>query len=324
MASSAADVAAAAGLWAEPYLWASIFALFLGLAGGFAARAFLPPRRGRPRAGTKRRASLQASALSLRGRRSGRIAASIAWLSLAILALAAFLVLPGRPRIEALLKGGEAGAFYCWLSALALVALLGGFRPLLLGLPLAALLGAAFSLLGLGLSGWLPLRSSSPVEIARLLAYEIGPASIKGQLEMAERDSAPIVQDVRLASATCALQAESLSLDGPLGFLAELSLKLRGSRNGDGTRESGADMFRLTLYRVLALAAPGAADLTMASPAHEALVDALVPPLQGGEEASGAFGLAARRRSTSPAVAPRLLEPLVFGLGPRGEVSILK
>jgi hypothetical protein len=288
-------------LLVDPFLWAGLTALFAGLAGGQGLRAFAAPAKGRVKA------------IRLRSR---RIARAVAHLSLAILAAAALFVLADKAALAAAWAGPRA-ILLAW-SALALVlGLCAGFRPLLLGLPLASLVGLALGLLRMGLEGWIPLRFSgnAAVEIASLLPYEVGPASFRGQLELPERDSVPVAQDVGLASSAAALRVESLEREEPRRLAARLALsKARAAASPSATSEY--------FYRVVGLAAPGVAGEAFATPRYARVLDAVLPlPAGQGLEPAGAiaraqalFGLAERMRRTSSAAPLVALEPLSFRL----------
>jgi hypothetical protein len=301
--SSAPGIVAAGALWADPYLWTWAASLFAGLAAGQALRALLRSRR---RADADRR------------RRSRRFARAIAFLSLGILAAAALFVLADKAGLSEAWAGTPL-VLLAW-SLLSLgFGLCAGFRPLALGLPLAALGLAALGLANLGLRGWLPLRggAGSWVEVARFLPYEVGPASFRGQLELPERDSMPIAQEAGLASSSIGIHVESLELKGPLRLAAGIAYPRARAASTAYSRASG-------FYRVVGLAAPGSlgslATLDFAGPPYARLLDALLP-LSGGNEpggpparASSPFGLALRTRRTSAASPVAVLEPVVFEL----------
>jgi hypothetical protein len=301
----------------SPYLWASVAALFLGLSCGQALRAFV-------RVG-------EAPATAAR-RRPRRIALAITYLSLGILALVGLLVLSYRSPAQ---SGGlrdaveRGGAGIVWAVAMGLLCLLAGFRPIVLGAPVAALFAAVAGLVALGLEGWLPLRPAAegPVEIARFLPFEVGPGSSRGQLELSLRDSLPVVQALSLSSASLSVAAESIGLSGPLGFLADLV------RPAKPARASTAASELRRFYRLAGLVEPGAAIRLFPAAGHPRLLDALLPPIAeglglepGGETAksSGIFRLAERRRSASPAAPLLALEPVSFGLREDGSVQILR
>jgi hypothetical protein len=294
-------------VWADPFLWIGTAAAFAGLAAGQALRAFAPTGLGRSHASRLR---------------SRRIARAIAFLSLGILAAAALFVLADKVGLADAWASGPARLGLLAWSALALAFGIGaGSRPLLLGLPLAGLGLAALGLVHFGLEGWLPIRSeagaASDVEVARLLPYEVGPASFHGQLEFPRRDSLPVVQEVGLASSSIGLCVESLELRGPLSLAACILLS-------EARPPSTAYSQTQRLYRVVGLAAPGSLAIGLAFPAprYIHLLDAVLPlPAGAGLEPAGPaaraaafFGLAQRSRRTSAAKPLVVLEPVVFGL----------
>ncbi len=277
---------------ASPYLWATAASAFAGLAAGQASRAFLVIREGATRAAR---------------RRSARIARAIAFLSLGILALAGLLVLSDLAAPRTGLLPFAALAFA--------IALLAGLRPLALGAPLGLTCAAVLCGLGLALSGWLSLGEAtegSPHEVASLLPYEVGPSSFRGHLELPERDSVPVAQELGLGAAELALSVECLSLAGPLAFLGDLALAF--------TKPSVAGTLRL--YRVVGISAPGGPSLSFPVPAYIRLLDLVLPlsPGAGSEpggsaaSSSGLFGLASRFRLTSPPAHLVALEPVSYSL----------
>jgi hypothetical protein len=288
------------GIWADPYLWASAAAVFAGLAAGQAARALIFARGGESR--TTRR-------------RSRRIARATSFLSLGILAFAALLVFADKTAL-----GPE---LILWVALIAVLAVAAGCRPLSAGLPLVFVALAALAMLRLSLEGWLPLRpaaAGASVKIAALLAYDVGPSSFRGHLELPVRDSVPIAQELGLASSSAALSVESLELWGPLGFAVSIA--------APQARPDFAPMTRF--YRIVGVAAPGGIFQKFASPVHVLFLDAVLPlPAAAGIEPGGGavsrqavFGLARRSRRTSAAAPLIALEPLSFGLDEDGVISI--
>ena len=280
-------------LASSAYLWISATGLFMGLAAGQGLKALVSTGEGFLRA---------------RRRRPGRQARAIAFLSLGILSLAGLLVLPPKPLSLAI---GEAA---CWAILVFLLAGLAGFRPLAAGLPLAALCIAGLMLARLALEGWLPLRpvaAGSPYLVASLLPYEVGPSSFRGHLELPERDSVPVAQEVGLGAALAAVSVESLALSGPLAFLGDLAL-VPAPANADSLR----------LYRVVGIAAPGGLSQSFPVPSHILYLDRILPlppgagAEPGGEAASlfAFFGLASRSRLTSPPKPLIALEPVTFSV----------
>jgi hypothetical protein len=318
MASSLAVAAgsslAPSALWAvqgaDPCLWVGLAAVFAGLACGQALRAFVRIRES---------PSLAAQ------RRARRLARAIALFSLVILSMVGLLVVADK---AAILEpgGGIPRILLYWAAGLAFISLLAGFRPLVLGLPLASLCLAAFGLLFLCLEGWLPLRSSNgPAEVARLLPYQVGQGSFRGQLEMPERDSVPVVQDLGLASASVGLRVESLSFTGPLRLAANFAAMGMGRALGPSFLPSS------DFHRVVGLSSTGG-ELRFDSPRHATLLDRIIPlPAGGGpapgsapESASILFGAAKRTRCTSEAVTLVTLEPVLFSIGADGRVVVGK
>jgi hypothetical protein len=288
---------------ANPYLWATAASAFAGLAAGQALRAFIVVREGTARAAR---------------RRPSRIARAIAFLSLGILALAGLLVLSDKSAPRMGLVPFAALAF--------LLSLLSGFRPLVLGAPLALACAASLGAIGLALFGWLSLRppattQGSSYEVASLLPYEVGASSFRGHLELPERDSVPVAQEVGLGAAELAVSVESLALAGPLAFLGDLALaSVPPSHTGT-----------LRLYRVVGISAPGGLSQSFPVPAYIRLLDFVLPlPPGAGTEPgrsaalrSGLLGLASRSRLTSPSVRLVALQPVSYSLIVEGgEVKI--
>ena len=212
MDSSAATLARG-GILADPCLWIAAAALLAGLGAGQLLRAF----RGGGRHGRPERL------------RAGRISRSIASLSLGILALTGLFVLADKGALSRVIADGALP----WTAALFCAALAAGYRPLSVGLPLALVAAAAIATVRLGLEGWLPIRHAAAdgsMEIARLLPYEVGASSFRGQLELPERDSVPVFQDIRLASSSVGLLAEVVELKGPAtpGLRASRAAPRRG------------------------------------------------------------------------------------------------
>jgi hypothetical protein len=301
--SVAAGIGQVGGAWTDPYLWAALAALFVGLAAGQVLRAFLRSRR---RGDVDRR------------RRAARFARAIAYLSLGILALAALFVLADKSGLsEALIAGRSVLIASC--AMFFVLGLCAGLAPLLLGLPIACLAFAALGFLRFALAGWLPIRSDSgsSLLIARLLPYEVGPSSFKGQLELLERDSLPVVQDLGFASSSVGIRVECIELKEPLRIAACIaSPKVRAA--------SKAYAGTLRLYRIDGLVAQGDASpgLDFKRPLHFRLLDAVLP-LPSGEglapafspaRAQALFGLAERTRRTSLFGSLALLQPLSFEL----------
>ncbi|MGA2546717.1 MAG: hypothetical protein ABSF43_09230 [Rectinemataceae bacterium] len=302
------------GFWANPYLWTSAAAVFFGLAAGQAARAFLPAREGGVRAVR---------------RISRRLARAIAFLSLGILAMAALLVLADKTALVAeITRGGivpGAGLLLPWAGFIAVLALVAGLRPLEAGLPLVCVALALLVLVRLALEGWLPLgppRADGYLEIAKFLPYEVGSSSFRGHLELPERDSVSVTQELGLASSSIAISVESLEFVGPLAFVVEAV--------GAFPRTKAAEALRF--YRVVGIAAPGGIVQAFALPAHVRLLDALLPlPADAGREPGGptvsggaVFGLAHRSRLTSSATPLAAMQSLSFGLNEEGIISIIR
>jgi hypothetical protein len=307
MGSEALAVYATANIWADPYFWTTLVAVFFGFASGQALRVFI---------------RLKENRVVARRRRSRRIARAIAFLSIGILAFAALLVLADK----AALVGGIARflAIPSWVAFVAVVGMAAGFRPFVLGTPLAALALSVLGLVGLCLDGWLPLRAAgSSFEIARLLPYEVGPNGFSGHFELPERDSVPVAQELGLPSNSVSLRVESLELAGPLRLAVGL---LKVVSAGERVRSSDASASFSTVarfYRIVGLASPGG-DMRFASPRHIALLDTLLSlPPNGGLEPgamvrSTLFGLATRFRRTSGAERLVTLEPVSFGISADG------
>jgi len=309
MASEAsAQVLAAAGIFADPYFWTSAAALFLGLAAGQGIKA--------------------CGGGSGRGRRGRRIARALCFLSLAILGLAGFLVLAdGAAFFRTGLFGGQAPALLAWAALIAALSCLAGLRPLAAGLPIAVLGLAVFVFSRLALEGWAPLRplGGAPARIASFLPYGIAPSAVRGHLELFNRDSAPIAQDLALDGSGISLSVECLFFAGPLGFLAELATPQESPPPTSPTPRVDPRRF----FRVVGVNSPGGGTQSFATPAHVALIDTLLPlPAGAGTHAEGAsrsalFGLARRSRQSSEAAALVALEPLIFTLDDAGKIVAL-
>lgn len=300
------------GFGANPYLWVSAAAAFIGLAAGQTAHAFLPDR---------------ADGAKTARRKSGSLARAIAFLSLGILATAALLVLADKTALaQEIAHGGVVpgvGLLLPWAAAVAVLAAVAGLRPLAAGLPIVCIVLALLALARLALEGWLPLRPATAegyLKIARFLPYEAGPSSSRGHLELSARGSASATQELGLASGSIAVSVELLEFVGPLAFLADIV----------GASPSAAGIARF--YRIVGIAAPGGIVPVVATPAHVRLLDAVLPLAAGagldpggGTVSSGAvFGLARRSRLTSAAAPLAALQPLSFGLSEEGVVSIVQ
>lgn len=300
MASSPGALAAAGFWWAgEPCLWGGLAALFVGIALGQALRACIPIHETRVR--------------SL-GARPARIARAIAFFSLGLLASVGLLVFVDKALLtEALSASFSRGGMVLlpWACAAALVGLLAGFRPIVLGLPLAFLAAVASILLSLCLDGWLPLRAAGGegYRIARLLPYEVGASSFRGQLETAERDSVPVLQEISFDSSAVALSAESLELTGPLGLAAKAF-----ARSGGASLPGSA-----TFYRIVGLVAPGGREKAFAVPPRATLLEALIPDASG----SALYGTVKKARFASDFSPLLPLEPIVFSID-AGSLRVLR
>jgi hypothetical protein len=265
----------------DPYLWAALAAIFAGLAAGQALRnAFA---RGRA---------------DKRKRRAGRWARVSALAAIAVLSATGLLVLPAK---SSLLEQALP-----WTAAAALaLGFLAGRWPLAAGIPEAALALGAILLVRTALAGWVPFRGAGPV--ASLLPFErsdtaSGRASYRAELELAERDSIPVAQEVLIDSAAAGLVAESLVLSGPAGLAAKLT--------------RGASRF----YRVVAIAvSDGLGPRFSAPPGIFDRIAALGPedglePGAPAAERAALRDLFIRRRATTTLAPLFVLEPVRFGL----------
>ena len=279
----------------DPYLWALLAALLAGLALGQAAR-WAATLLGASRTSSR-------NAPNRRARRAARSARAVALAALAVLAATALLVFPDKAGLsDPLLRLSAAAALG--------LGLVGGTFPLAAGLPLAALALGAFLFLRSGLGGWIPFGGPGP--LGSLLPYELkaGPAgegSFRGELELAERDSVPVAQEVGLASDGAALAVESLELKGPVGLAATLA---RGGRSfyrvvGLVGRPSAAGQGPRLLF---AGASPLLASLASLG-ADEGMEPGAAPAVRGE-----LLGLVLRRRATSAAAPIVVLEPIRFSL----------
>jgi|GEM_PF-1762019 len=317
MDSSQAALGFVGSPWSDPYLWCGAAAFFAGLAGGLVLRAFWRSRR---------------LSSSDRRRRSARFAWAIAHLSLGILCLAGLFILADKGCL-AEAWGDDRLVLLASSAAALLVGICAGYRPLVLGLPAAGALAAALGALGLAIAGWIPLRADAAqgTAVARLLPYKVEARSFGGQLELPERDSVPVVQDLSLAAGSAGLRVECLELGEPLR-LAACVVSAR-ARSAPASSPDG----KLRFYRVAGVvgeaaagAAPGGGPAAAASfvssnfpgPAHMGLLDALLPlpPREGLEpgsapaRATAFLGLALRLRLTSACSPLVPLEPVSFVL----------
>lgn len=278
----------------DPWLWIGGAALFLGIALGQTARALVPDRRGKGRPARKK---------------SRRIARAVAYLSLALLCATALLVFPPKAALDPAALTMEALAPYA--AALGAGGILAGLLPLACGLPIAAISVAGILALGAALEGWTPYRGA--LTVARLLPYEVGPSSFRGELEIAGPGSGSGSRPVTAAAGAASICVDALELSGPLGLLARAF--------GPGPMTRSYEPAR-RFYRVAAMVSPGAAAVFMDAPARSKWIDAILPLPEGaGLEPGGALArsetlaaLAVRVRSSGPARALVALEPVYFDL----------
>jgi hypothetical protein len=305
-------------LGADPFLWALLAALSGGLAAGQALRAFLP-------LGGEREPMLR--------KRPSRVSRAIALLAIALLAISALLIFADKTSLASelgagfrvgVLSGG-AVSLLPWACAVAALGLFAGFRPLALGLPLLGLSLLAEGFLSLCLQGWLPFRAnaSESFEIAHLLPYSVEPSGFSGQLELPERDSVPIAQDLALATTEVCLRVDCLTFAGPFRLAASIvspgGVSQGGVSSAADTSVSGAvATFSpvLRFYRVVGMASPdGRASLAFAKPRYAALLDAFLGLGSGASgSASALFGLASRSVRSSAIARLIVLEPVTFFL----------
>jgi hypothetical protein len=279
---------------ADPWLWIGAAALFLGVALGQAARAIIPERKKSARSGR---------------RRSRRIARAVAFLSLAILFATGILIFSTKDALEPGIFPLEALAPYA--AAAGLGGVLAGLFPLAGGLPLAALALASVLAFRAGIDGWTLYREAGTV--ARLLPYEVGPASFRGELEVAGPGAAAGAHPASAAAGSASICVDALEFSGPLGLAARILGPGRGQGWYEGSRR---------FYRVAALVAPGAAPSFLDPPARQRWVDALLPLPEGaGLEPGGALArsealgsLATRYRSSGPGRALVALESVYYDL----------
>jgi hypothetical protein len=312
--STVVSAAGISGFGANPYLWVSAAAAFIGLAAGQTAHAFLPVR---------------ADEAKSARRKSGSLARAIAFLSLGILAMAALLVLADKTALaQEFARGGVVpgvGVLLLWAAVVVVLAAVAGLRPLAAGLPIVCILLALLVLARVALEGWLPLRPATAegyLKIARFLPYEAGPSFSRGHLELSAGGSVSATQEFGLASGSIAVSVELLDFVGPLAFLADVAGASPSAAAGEVSR----------FYRIVGIAAPGGVVQVVAAPAHVRLLDAVLPLAAGAgldpggrTVSSGAvFGLARRSRLTSPAAPLAALQPLSFGLSEEGVISIVQ
>jgi len=279
-----------AELWRDPYLWAALGALFLGMAAAQGGRWVAASRAAAAR---------------------GRSARALVFASLAVLAAAALLVFPPKASLlDAWL--------WIWAAACLAAGVLAGLWPRAAGLPLAVLFGTSLAVLAFGLAGWLDFHG--PARVATLLPFEVvrpgaaagteagaapsAGASFRGELETAEQDSAPLVQELSMQTADVALVVEGIELRGPVAFLAALA------------RPASAGRF----YRLVALVGPGSPSIVFPRPAKlferlAAIGDAeALEPVAPPVERKALLGLFTRRRAASGSAALVALEPARFDL----------
>jgi len=293
---------------ADPHLWIGASALFLGFAAGQALRAILPPRVRTAKTGR---------------RRSRRIARAVAYLSLALLFAACLLVFSSRDALSPSVLSVDAVAPYA--AVLGAAGALAGAFPLAAGLPLAALAAAAAFAARATLADWTLYRS--PGTIAKLLPYEAGPSSFRGELEVAGPGAAAGTRLVSMASGSASICVDTLEFTGPLGLFA----RLLGPEASKGWYSPARRYYRAaalvspnaSLGRSPGvLAAPNASPLFLEPPARLDWIDALLPLPEGfGLESGGALAraeilgsLAVRYRSSGPATPLVSLQSVYFAL----------
>ena len=272
-------------LVADPFLWALLAALLGGLSAGQALRALLP---------------LGGERESLLRKRPARLSRSVALLAIALLAASALLIFADKASLASALA---AATLIPWACAVAILGLLAGFRPLVLGFPLLGLSLFALGFFALCLQGWLPFRAATgeSFEMAHLLPYSVGPSGFRGQLELPERDSVPIAQDLALSTDAVCLRVESLAFAGPLRLAASI---VSPGEASPGYSDPSASHDRalvafspvLRFYRVVGIASPdGRASLSFSRPRHAAFLDAFLG--LGGRRFGLGFSLFRPRRS---------------------------
>lgn len=304
-------------LVADPFLWALLTALAFGLAAGQGLRAFLP---------------LPMGGAAFLQKRSARVARSIAVLALSCLDFACLLIFADKASLASELSSGAAVPLLPWACAAAILGLLAGFRPFVLGLPLLGLSLLALGFLSLCLQGWLPNRASEggSFAVAHLLPYSVASTGFRGQLELPERDSVPVAQDLSLSTTSVSLRVESLALAGPLRFAASIVslgkvpsgvISPRPSDPSTADAEAGPRFSSvLRYYRVVGIVSPdGRSSLVFSRPRHAALLDAVIGLGLGPDpSASALFGLASRSARSSSPVQLFALEPVDFFLSADG------
>jgi hypothetical protein len=295
-------------LVADPFLWALLAALSVGLAAGQALRAFLP-------LGGEREPMLR--------KRPARLSCSIALFAVALLAVAALLIFADKASLASAIA---AATLIPWACATVAVGFLAGLRPFVFGLPLLGLSLSALGFLAFCLQGWLPFRAaaSESFEVARLLPYSADPSGFNGQLELRERDSVPVVQDLALSTNAVCLRAECLAFSGPLRLAA--SIVAPGGAPpaadpltpGDGAIAAFSPVLRF--YRIVGIASPdGRASLSFARPRHAALLDAFLGLGPGASRpASALFGFVTRSARSSAPSQLIALGPVAFFLASDG------
>ena len=297
-------------LGADPFLWALLAALSVGLAAGQSLRAFLP---------------LDGERELMFCKRPSRVSRAIALLAVALLAVSALLIFADKASLKSELA---TAVLIPWACVAAAIGLLAGSRPLALGLPLLGLSLLALGFLAFCLQGWLPFRAaaSEGFEVAHLLPYSADPSGFRGQLELPERDSVPVAQDLALSTNAVCLRVECLAFSGPLRLAASIVALgeappgevPRGDPLSPGKGAIVAFSPVLRFYRVVGIASPdGRASLSFAKPRHAVFLDAVLG-LGAARSASTFFGLAVRSARSSPPARLLALEPVTFFLAANG------
>jgi hypothetical protein len=275
-------------LTANPYFLAGLASLFAGLSVG-QALGWARSRQAR--------------------KRSRRSAFSVAFLSLALLAIAGIAVFPPKASLGDL-------ALLLYALAVASLGALAGALPRTAGILIAAVAFASVPVLRTGLEGWAALR---PGLVARLLPLPgggtVGAASegaigtFIGELESTEQGGG--TRRIAFAGESAVLVIEELELRGPLSVIASFA----SPAEAEGAGESSSRLF----YRLAGAGGPASVELF---PGPGGFLSRLVelPPSEGlsaGAEparAAALLGFLVMRRATSSPAPLAGLAPVEFEL----------
>ncbi len=234
---------------ADPWLWIGAAAFFFGLALGQALRAVLPAR--------------NLTAVTAR-RRSRRIARAVAYLSLSLLFATCILIIPSNDVLDSSVVDMDVLASYA--AAIAGAGALAGAFPLACGLPLLAIAAALALAIRAALMDWTLYRG--PSTVARLLPYEVGDSSFRGELEVLVPGAAVGTKIVSMDSNSASICVDILEFSGP----AALTARILGPE-----AEQGPYTPLRRFYRVAALVSESAAPVFLDPPAHLGWIETVLP-----------------------------------------------